>query len=78
MRIMYIEPTASGWLKVKQYAEVPEQDKHLPLLFHIWLSSGDWLIGVVKGGGVSAWSSLGGSKSWGQGLKVWTPRKVVV
>ena len=26
------EPTASGWLKVHQYAEVPEQDGHLPLL----------------------------------------------
>jgi len=23
---------ASGWLKVHQYAEVPEQDGHLPLL----------------------------------------------
>jgi hypothetical protein len=26
------EPTASGWFKVHRYAEVPEQDKHLPLL----------------------------------------------
>jgi len=26
------EPTASGWLKVRRYAEVPEQDGHLPLL----------------------------------------------
>jgi hypothetical protein len=27
------EPTASGgWLKVRRYAEVPEQDEHLPLL----------------------------------------------
>jgi len=25
------EPTASGWLKVRRYAEVPEQDEHLPL-----------------------------------------------
>jgi len=26
------EPTASSWLKVRRYAEVPEQDGHLPLL----------------------------------------------
>jgi len=26
------EPTASGWLKVRRYAEVPKQDGHLPLL----------------------------------------------
>jgi len=49
-----------------------------PTPFHIWLSFGDWLIGVVKGGGISAWSSLGGSKSWGRGLEARTPRKVVV
>jgi hypothetical protein len=27
-----VEPTASGWLKVRRYAEVPEQDGHIPLL----------------------------------------------
>jgi hypothetical protein len=32
----------------------------------------------VKGGGVSSWSSLGGSKSWGLGLEVWTQLEVVV
>jgi len=58
--------------------EVPEQDGHLPTPFHIWLSSGDWLIGLEKGGGVSSSSFLGGSKGWGLGLEVWTPLKEVV
>jgi len=45
---------------------------------YIWLSSGDWLIGVVKDGGVSSSSFLGGFKGWGLGLEVWTPLKEVV
>ena len=44
------EPTASGWLKIHQYAEVPGTGWTPPTPFHIWLSFGDWLIGVVKGG----------------------------
>jgi hypothetical protein len=73
------EATASGWLKVRRYAEVPEQDEHLPLLsIYIWLSSGDWLIGVVKDGGVSSSNFLGGFKGWGLWLEVWTPLKEVV
>jgi hypothetical protein len=45
---------------------------------YIWLSSGDWLIGVVKGGGVSSSSFLGGFRGWSLGLEAWTPLKVVV
>ena len=43
-----------------------------------WPSSGDWLIEVVKGGGISSSSFLGGFKGWGLGLEVWTPLKEVV
>ena len=49
-----------------------------PTPFHIWLSSGDWLIVVVKGGGASSSRFLGRSKGWSQGLEVWTPLKVAV
>jgi hypothetical protein len=45
---------------------------------YIWLSSGDLLIRVVKGGGASSSSFLGGFKGWGLGLKVWIPLKEVV
>ena len=45
---------------------------------YIWLSSGDWLLGVVKGGGVSSSSFLGGFRGWGLGLEVWTPLKEVL
>jgi hypothetical protein len=47
----YIDPTASGWLKVRRYAKVPEHERIASTTFHIWLSSGDWLFGVVKCGG---------------------------
>ena len=47
-------------------------------LRYIRLSSGDWLLEVVKGGGVSSSSFLGGFKGGGQGLEVWTPLKEVV
>ena len=40
------EPTASGWLKVRRYAEVPEQDEHLPLL-SIYIAVG-WRL-VIRG-----------------------------
>jgi hypothetical protein len=45
---------------------------------YIWLLSGDGLIGVVKGGGVSSSSFLGGFRGLGLGLEVWTPLKEVV
>ena len=32
MCFVTVESTASGWLKVRRYAGVPEQDGHLPLL----------------------------------------------
>jgi hypothetical protein len=48
-----------------------------PTPFHISLSPGNWLIGVVKGGGVSSSSFLGRSKGWGRGLEVWTLLEVV-
>jgi len=47
-------------------------------LRYIRLSSGDWLLGVVKGRGVSSSSFLGGFKGWSRGLEVWTPLKEVV
>ena len=72
------EPTASGWLKIHQYAEVPGTGWTPPTPLHIWLLSGEWLIGVVNGGGVSSWSSLGGFRGWGLGLEVWTPLEVVI
>ena len=31
LNLSYFEPTASGWLKVHRYSEVPEQDGYLPL-----------------------------------------------
>jgi hypothetical protein len=37
------EPTALGWLKVRCYAEVPEQNVTPSSPFHIWLLAGDWL-----------------------------------
>jgi len=74
---MTFELTASGWLKVRRYAEVPEKDRHLPLPY-IWLLCGDWLLGVVKGGDVSSSSFLGGFEGWGLGLEVWIPQKQVV
>jgi hypothetical protein len=49
-----------------------------PTHFHIWLSSGNWLRGVVKNRGVSSSRFLGRSKGWGRGLEVWTPLEVVV
>jgi len=45
---------------------------------YIWLSCGGWLLGVLKIGGVSSSSFLGGFKGWGLGLEVWTPLKEVV
>jgi hypothetical protein len=59
------ELTASGWLKVHRYAEVPEQDRHFPLL-SIYMTI-VWRL-VVRG-------FLGGFRSWGLGLKVWTSLK---
>jgi hypothetical protein len=59
--------------------ETSEQDKHLSLLsIYIWLSSGDWLLGVVEGGGISSLSFLGGFRGWGLGLAVWTPLQEVI
>jgi hypothetical protein len=40
------EPTAAGWLKIRRYAEVPKQDKHLPLL-SIYMAIG-WRL-VIRG-----------------------------
>jgi len=45
---------------------------------YIWLSAGDWLLGVVKGVDVSSTSFLGGFRGWGLGLVVWMPLKEVV
>ena len=45
---------------------------------YIWLSAGDWLLGVVNGGGISSLSFLGGFRGWGLGLAVWTHLKEVV
>jgi hypothetical protein len=43
---------------------------------YIWLLAGDWLLGVVKVGGVT--SFLGGFRDWGLGLAVWTPLQEVL
>jgi hypothetical protein len=72
------EPIASGWLKVRRYAEVPKQDGHLPLL-SIYMAI-VWRL-VNRGSerwGVSSWSFLGGFKGWGLGLEVSTPLREVV
>jgi len=36
------EPTALGWLKVRHYVEVPEQDRHLSLFSY--MAVGWWLV----------------------------------
>jgi hypothetical protein len=41
-----VDPTASGWLKVRRYAEVPEHDEHHPLV-SIYLAIGGRL--VIRG-----------------------------
>ena len=58
--------------------EVPEQDEHLSLLsiYGYWLVTG--YFGVVKSGGISFPSFLGGFRSWGLVLTVWTPLWEVV
>jgi len=45
---------------------------------YIWLSADDWLLGVVKCGGVNSSRFLGGFRVWGLGLPDWTRLKEVV
>jgi hypothetical protein len=74
-----IEPTALGRLKIGCYAEVPEQDEHVSLLSIYGYRLAIGYFGVVKVGGVSSPSFLGGFRGWGLVLAVWTPlRKVVL
>jgi len=72
------EPTALDWLKVRCYAEVPELDKLLSLLSIYGYRLAIGYFGVVKGGGDSSPSSLGGFKCWGLVLAVWTPLQEIV
>jgi hypothetical protein len=67
------EPTALGWLKVCCYVKVPEQDKLLSLLSIYGYRQTIGYFGVVKGGGVSSPSFLGGVRGWGLALAVWNP-----
>ena len=70
------EPTALGRLKAHCY--VPEQSKHIFLLsiYGYWLAIG--YFGMVKGGGISCPSFLGGFRGRGLILEVWTPLREVV
>jgi hypothetical protein len=72
------EPIAVGWLKVRRYAAVPEQDERLSLLSIYGYRLAIGYLGVVKGGGVSPPSFLGGFWGWGLGRAVWTPLREVV
>ena len=82
VRIMLVqqnfEPTALGWLKVRCYAEVPEQDEHRFLLPIYGYRLAIGYFGVVKGGGISSPRFLGGFRGWGLALAVWTPLREVV
>jgi hypothetical protein len=71
-------PTALGRLKVRCYAEVPEQDEHLSLLSIYGSRLAISYFGVVKGGGVSSPSFLCGFRGWGVELVVWTPLREFV
>ena len=73
-----LEPTALGWLKVCCYVEVLEEDELLSLLSIYGYRLAIGYFGVVKGGGVSSPSFLGGFRGWGLGLAVWTPLQEVV
>jgi hypothetical protein len=48
------EPTALGWLKVRHYVEVPEQDRHLSLFSIYGCRLVIGYFEVVKNGGVSS------------------------
>jgi hypothetical protein len=72
------EPTAVGWLEVRRYAAVPEEDERLLLLSIYGYRLAIGFLGVVKGGSVSPPSFLGGFWGWGLGLAVWTPLREVV
>jgi len=65
----------SKFVATRKYRNRTDTSHSFP---YICLSSGDWLIGVVKGGGVSSSSFLGGFRGWGLGLEVWTPLKEVL
>jgi hypothetical protein len=73
-----VESTALGWLKFRCHAEVPEQVELLSLLSVYGYRLAIGYFGVVKGGGVSCPSFLGGFRSWGLTLAVWTPLREVV
>jgi hypothetical protein len=73
-----VESTALGWLKVRRYVEVPEQDKHLSLLSVYGCQLAIGYFGVVKSRGVSSPSFLGGVRCWGLTLAVWNPLQKVV
>jgi hypothetical protein len=72
------EPTALGRLKVRCRAEVPEQDALLSLLSMYGYRLVIGYFGVVKVGGVSFPSFLGGFRGWGLVLAVWTHLREVV
>jgi hypothetical protein len=62
----------SKFVATRKYRNRTDTSHSFP---YIWLSSGDWLLGVVKGGGVCFSSVLGGFRGWGLGLEVWSPLK---
>jgi hypothetical protein len=62
----------SKFVATRKYRNRTDTSYSIP---YIWLSSGDWLLGVVKGGGISSPSFLGGFRGWGLRLEVWTPLK---
>jgi hypothetical protein len=68
------EPTALGG----RLKEVLEQDEHLSLLSIFGCRLAIGYFGVVKDGGVSSPSFLGGFRGWGQLLTVWAPLREVV
>jgi hypothetical protein len=73
------EPTALGWLKVRRYAEVPEQDEHLYLLSTYGYRLAIGYFGVVNGGRRQLYELSWWVRGWGLVLAVWTsPREGVL
>ena len=72
------EPTGLGWLKVRRYAEVPEQDEHLYLLSIYGYRLAICYFGVVKGGERQLSKFSWWVKGWSLVLAVWTSLREVV
>ena len=64
----------SKFISMRKYQNRTDTSHSFPYMAIVW-----WLVnrGSERWGASELGSSLGGSKSWGPWLEVWTPRKVV-